>query len=83
MPPQDVLVAVATIPPSLARLTRGDLTGFRATASSGLRQINFMLILGGCLAVLAEPIVRLLYERGVRARPDAGGRRRARGLRSG
>jgi putative peptidoglycan lipid II flippase len=60
-------VAVATILyPSLARLsTRGDLVGFRATVSSGLRQINFMLIPAGVVsAVLAEPIIRLLYERG-------------------
>ena len=60
-------VAVATILyPSLARLaTRGDLGGFRATVSTGLRQINFLLIPAGVAsAVLAEPIVRLLYERG-------------------
>jgi putative peptidoglycan lipid II flippase len=60
-------VAVATILyPSLARLAaRGDLAGFRATVSTGLRQINFMLIPAGVVsAVLAEPIVRLLYERG-------------------
>jgi putative peptidoglycan lipid II flippase len=60
-------VAVATILyPSLARLaTRGDFVGFRATVSSGLRQINFLLIPAGVIsAVLAEPIVRLVYERG-------------------
>jgi putative peptidoglycan lipid II flippase len=60
-------VAVATILyPSLARLSaRGDLAGFRATVSSGLRQINFMLIPAAVVSiVLAEPIVRLLYERG-------------------
>jgi putative peptidoglycan lipid II flippase len=60
-------VAVATILyPSLARLaTRGDLVGYRATVSTGLRQINFMLIPCAVFsAVLAEPIVRLLYERG-------------------
>jgi len=60
-------VAVATILyPSLARLAaRGDLAGFRATVSTGLRQINFLLIPAGVAsAVLAEPIVRLLYERG-------------------
>ena len=60
-------VAVATILyPSLARLaTRGDLPGFRGTVSLGLRQINFMLVPAGVAsAVLAEPIVRLLYERG-------------------
>lgn len=60
-------VAVATILyPSLARLAaRGDLAGFRATVSSGLRQINFMLLPAAAVSiVLAEPIVRLLYERG-------------------
>ena len=60
-------VAVATILyPSLARLAaRGDLGGFRSTVSTGLRQINFMLIPAGVMsAVLAEPIVRILYERG-------------------
>jgi putative peptidoglycan lipid II flippase len=60
-------VAVATILyPSLARLAaRGDLAGFRGTVSLGLRQINFMLVPAGVAsAVLAEPIVRLLYERG-------------------
>ena len=60
-------VAVATILyPSLARLAaRGDLAGFRTTVSSGLRQINFMLLPAAAVSiVLAEPIVRLLYERG-------------------
>ncbi len=60
-------VAVATVLyPSLARLsTRGDMAGFRATVSSGLRQINFLLIPAAAVSiVLAEPIVRLLYERG-------------------
>jgi putative peptidoglycan lipid II flippase len=60
-------VAVATVLyPSLARLsTRGDLPGFRATVSSGLRQINFLLVPAAVVSiVLAEPIIRLLYERG-------------------
>jgi putative peptidoglycan lipid II flippase len=60
-------VAVATVLyPSLARLaTRGDLTGFRRTVTSGLRQINFLLLPAAAVSiVLAEPIVRLLYERG-------------------
>src|SRR5688500_8026726 len=60
-------VAVATVLyPSLARLaTRGDMTGFRQTVASGLRQINFLLIPAAVVSiVLAEPIVRLLYERG-------------------
>ncbi len=65
-------VAVATVLyPSLSRLAaRGDLVGFRATVSAGLRQINFLLIPAGVAsAVLAEPIVRVLYERGAFA-PD-------------
>jgi putative peptidoglycan lipid II flippase len=59
-------VAVATVLyPSLARLaTRGDMAGFRATVSSGLRQINFLLVPAAVVSiVLAEPIIRLLYER--------------------
>jgi putative peptidoglycan lipid II flippase len=60
-------VAVATILfPSLARLaTRGDVAGFRDTVSRGLRQINFLLLPAAAVSVvLAEPIIRLLYERG-------------------
>jgi putative peptidoglycan lipid II flippase len=60
-------VAVATILfPTLARLAgRGDLDGFRATVSTGIRQIAFLLIPAAVVsALLAEPIVRLVYERG-------------------
>jgi putative peptidoglycan lipid II flippase len=60
-------VAVATILfPSLARLAaRGDVDGFRDTVSRGLRQIHFLLLPAAAVSiVLAEPIVRLLYERG-------------------
>jgi putative peptidoglycan lipid II flippase len=60
-------VAVATVLfPSLARLaTRGDTAGFRDVVASGLRQINFLLVPASVLsAVLALPIIRLLYERG-------------------
>ena len=60
-------VAVATVLfPSLARLSsRGDLDGFRRTVSNGLRQIAFMLVPASVIcAVLAEPIIRLLYQRG-------------------
>jgi len=65
-------VAVATVLyPSLARLAaRGDMSGFRSTVTSGLRQINFLLVPAAVVSiVLAEPIVRLLYERGAFA-PD-------------
>ena len=44
---------------------RGDLTGFRETVSMGLGQIGFTLIPASAVAaVLAVPIVRLIYERG-------------------
>ncbi|MHB1244328.1 MAG: murein biosynthesis integral membrane protein MurJ [Gaiellaceae bacterium] len=60
-------VAVATVLfPSMARLaTRGDMVGFRDTVARGIRQINFLLLPAAAVSiVLAEPIVRLLYERG-------------------
>ena len=60
-------VAVATVLfPSLSRLAaRRDLDGFRHTVGLGLRQIAFMLVPASVVsAVLAEPIVRLLYQRG-------------------
>jgi len=60
-------VAIATVLfPSLARsATRGDMDGFRATVSTGLRQIAFLLIPAAVVsAVLAEPIIRILFQRG-------------------
>ena len=60
-------VAVATVLfPALARLAaRNDLDGFRETIGVGLRQIAFLLVPASVVsAVLAEPIVRVLYERG-------------------
>jgi putative peptidoglycan lipid II flippase len=60
-------VAIATVLfPSLSRsATRGDMDGFRATVSTGLRQIGFLLIPAAVVsAVLAEPIVRILFQRG-------------------
>ena len=60
-------VAIATVLfPSLSRFaTRGDMEGFRRTVSSGLRQIAFLLIPAAAVsAVLAEPIVRILFQRG-------------------
>ncbi len=66
-------VAVATVLfPALARLAaRNDLDGFRATISTGLRQIGFLLIPASIVsAVLAEPIVRLVYERGAFTEAD-------------
>jgi putative peptidoglycan lipid II flippase len=60
-------VAIATVLfPSLSRLAaRGDIDGFRSTFGRGLRQIAFLLIPAAVLsAVLAEPIVRLLFQHG-------------------
>jgi putative peptidoglycan lipid II flippase len=60
-------VAVATVLfPRLSRLaTRGDLVGFRDNVALGLGQIGFLLIPASAVgAVLAVPIVRLIYERG-------------------
>jgi putative peptidoglycan lipid II flippase len=68
MLPQGVFsVAIATVLfPSLARFaSRADFGGFRATVSTGLRQIAFLLFPASvACAVLADPIVRLLYQRG-------------------
>jgi putative peptidoglycan lipid II flippase len=60
-------VAIATVLfPTLARLaSRGDLRGVAATVSTGLRQITFLLAPAAVIsAVLAEPIIRILYQRG-------------------
>jgi putative peptidoglycan lipid II flippase len=60
-------VAVATVLfPLLSRLAaRDDVAEFRATTSLGIRQIGFFLLpASAVVAVLAIPIVRLLYERG-------------------
>jgi putative peptidoglycan lipid II flippase len=60
-------VAIATVLfPSLSRFAaRGDMNGFRETVSTGLRQIAFLLIPAAAVsAVLAEPIIRILFQRG-------------------
>ncbi len=60
-------VAVATVLfPTLSRLAaRRDFDGLRRTMGTGLRQIFLLLVPAAVFsAVLAEPIVRLLYERG-------------------
>ena len=60
-------VAVATVLfPALARLaTRKDFDGLRALTSTGVRQIALLLMPAAvCTLVLAEPITRLVYQRG-------------------
>ena len=68
MLPQGIFsVAITTVLfPALARLAaRDDRVGFRNTVALGLRQIAFLLIPAGAVsAVLAEPITRLVYQRG-------------------
>ena len=68
MLPQGIFsVAVATVLfPSLSRLaTRADLDGFRNMVATGIRQIAFLLIPASVVsAVLADPIVRVVYQRG-------------------
>ena len=66
-------VAVVTVMfPTLSRLAaRGDTDGFRATVSVGMRQIAFLLVPASIVsAILAVPIVRLVYERGQFTAPD-------------
>jgi len=60
-------VAVATVLfPALSRLAaRRDVPAFRSMVSLGLRQIAFLLVPASVVCVvLAEPIVRLVYQRG-------------------
>lgn len=60
-------VAIATILfPTMSRLAaRGDHDGLRETMGVGVRQIVFLLLPAAvATAVLADPIVRLLFERG-------------------
>jgi len=68
MLPQGIFsVAVSTVLfPTLARLAaRGDRPGLRRTLDGGIRQIAFLLVPAAFLSVvLAEPIVRLVYQRG-------------------
>jgi putative peptidoglycan lipid II flippase len=68
MLPQGIFsVAVATVLfPQLSRLAaRRDLDGLRATSGNGVRQIALLLIPAAfATAVLAEPLTRLVYERG-------------------
>jgi putative peptidoglycan lipid II flippase len=66
--PQGVFsVAIATVLfPTIARLSaREDHVGMRGTIAGGLRQIFFMLLPASAfLLVLAEPVTRLVFQRG-------------------
>lgn len=61
-------ISIATILfPTLSRLAaRGDIDALRRTMGNGIRQICMLLIPSAVLmGVLAEPITRLVYQRGV------------------
>ncbi len=68
MLPQGIFaVAITTVLfPTLARFAaRGDDAGFGRTLDNGIRQIAFLLVPASLVTiVLADPIVRLVYERG-------------------
>ncbi|HYF27258.1 MAG TPA: murein biosynthesis integral membrane protein MurJ, partial [Baekduia sp.] len=68
MLPQGIFsVAIATVLfPALSRLaTRGDLGGLRSLLGGGIRQVLLLLVPAAVISVvLAEPITRLVYERG-------------------
>lgn len=60
-------VAVATVlfPAMSAFAARGEIAGLRGSMSSGVRQINLLLLPAAAfILVLATPIVRLIYEHG-------------------
>src|SRR5947208_16562141 len=67
LPQGSFSVAITTVLfPALARLAaRSDQVGFRNTLALGVRQIAFLLIPASVVsALLAEPITRLVYQRG-------------------
>jgi len=60
-----VAVAAVLFPALSRQAARRDFDALRGTVSLGLRQITFLLLPAAAVSiVLAEPIVRLLYERG-------------------
>jgi putative peptidoglycan lipid II flippase len=74
MLPQGIFSVAVTVVlfPLLSRLaSRGEMASFGRALDSGLRQIGFLLIPAAAVsAVLAEPIVRLVYERGATTSSD-------------
>ncbi|MGH9460798.1 MAG: murein biosynthesis integral membrane protein MurJ [Vicinamibacteria bacterium] len=60
-----VAVSVATLPALSRAVARSDLAGFRDTFSYAMRLVLFFSVPASVgLIVLAEPVVRLIYERG-------------------
>lgn len=60
-----VAIATATLPAVSAHVARGDLDGFRKTLARSLRLAVFLSLPAACgLAVLAEPIIAVIYQHG-------------------
>lgn len=60
-----VAIATATLPTVSAHAVRGDMAEFRKTLARSLRLATFLCIPSACgLAVLAEPIISVLYQHG-------------------
>ena len=60
-----VAVAIVIFPTFSRLVSRGEISEFGALLMSAIRQLLLFLIpMGALLAVLAEPITRLVYERG-------------------
>jgi putative peptidoglycan lipid II flippase len=68
MLPQGMFAVAVTVVlfPTLSRLAaRRDVPGFRRALDAGVRQIAFLLLPAALVAIaLADPIVRLVYQRG-------------------
>jgi putative peptidoglycan lipid II flippase len=60
------VAVTAVLFPTLSRLSaRGDYAGFRRSLDAGIRQIAFLLVPAAVVSIfLADPIVRLVYQRG-------------------
>lgn len=60
-----VAIATVTLPAVTAHAAQGELASFRQTVSRAVRLAIFLCLPAACgLAVLAEPIIRLIYEHG-------------------
>jgi len=60
-----VAIGMATLPAVSRAAARGDLAEFRRTLAASLGLVFFLCVPSACgLAVLGEPIIRVIYERG-------------------
>ena len=60
-----VAIGVATLPTATGHIARGELDHFRRTLGRSIRQAFFFCVPAACgLAVLAQPIISVIYEHG-------------------